>query len=169
MTPHVQNFGQFRSLSFRVIQVFTGELPFPGLSESEVEESVLQGKRPTRPIHPAVIDPVWELMQRCWSEDPKARPTAEVVLQDLKSIIDRNSKLQPLPPAVVSPLLESILKFLDDDPKDRPTAERFVQDLKSTIDINDNLPGPNADEAGEVLESAVSGDNEPAATVSSED
>ena len=63
-------------------KIFTGKLPFGGKSEAAVPLSVLNNDRPLRPVHHEVSDRVWEMIQRCWDEDPFQRmtgPEAEVV------------------------------------------------------------------------------------------
>ena len=126
-----------------VVQVFTGEQQFPGLSVFQFEQDInILRESPARPTHPAVIDPVWELMERCWSEDPRARPTA---MQVLESIINLTS--QPERPA---------------------TAEALSAELLQQSSNSENLSRPNAVKVVEVLESVVSGDDE-AATVHRED
>ena len=82
----VNTFGQFLSLSFHGIQVFTGECPFPELFTIDVASLLAKGKRPTRPEHPAVIEPLWKLMQRCWDKKPQKRPTILEVLECLEGI-----------------------------------------------------------------------------------
>jgi serine/threonine protein kinase len=46
--------------------------------------------RPKRPAGPEVVrwltDKIWELLERCWTLDPAARPTMEDVMQDLEKI-----------------------------------------------------------------------------------
>ena len=142
MIPRVQNFGQLRSPSLRVIQVFTGEWPFPQLSRLLVESELLEGKRPTRPSHPAVIEPLWSLMQRCWDQDPQSRPTVMEVLECLEEIApdvedkwaprqERRNTTQEWP--------ELINRFKD--PLLCPTPVEFSALLKSLASGDGNIKG----------------------------
>ena len=104
----MQTFGQFHSLSFHGIQVFTGEWPFPGLWNINVTARLVEGERPTRPEHPAVIEPLWELMQRCWDKKPEDRPTILEVLECLEGIapiVEGEWKPQPEHPVIAEALL----------------------------------------------------------------
>ena len=49
----------------------------------------MSGKRPSRPTHPALANPLWALIQRCWDQDPHLRPEVSEVLRvlfDLESV-----------------------------------------------------------------------------------
>jgi len=46
---------------------------------------ITEGKRPPRPVHPALTDDLWELMERCWAQEPDSRPEMLEVLQVLRS------------------------------------------------------------------------------------
>lgn len=43
----------------------------------------MNGERPSRPAHPSLNDPLWELIQRCWSDAAKDRPEMTEVVKDL--------------------------------------------------------------------------------------
>ena len=47
--------------------------------------AIAQGERPQRPKHPRVTGAVWELVQRCWDDNPCSRPEASEVSQILLS------------------------------------------------------------------------------------
>ena len=62
--------------------MFSGEIPFGDVPSITAMLSVVQGKRPPRPIHPGFTEDLWKLIQRCWNGDPNSRPQAsEVALQ----------------------------------------------------------------------------------------
>lgn len=57
-------------------------------------------QRPPRPETPdgaLMSDPLWELVNRCWTHQPPERPTASEVARDLKAIIDRDPGVSELP------------------------------------------------------------------------
>ena len=47
-------------------------------------QKVAGGYRPAKPF--SVPMPVWDVVQRCWSQDPKVRPSMEEVLLELLAI-----------------------------------------------------------------------------------
>ena len=47
--------------------------------------AIAKGERPSRPRHPRVTGTVWELVQRCWDDNPCSRPEASEVSQILLS------------------------------------------------------------------------------------
>ena len=76
-------------------QLATGEVPFEGMSKAEFFEHVVKGgNRPPmtalrdRPFpHPHYLpDEFCDLIQRCWHEDPAARPTSAQVLATLREV-----------------------------------------------------------------------------------
>lgn len=77
------------SYSMTVLEVMTGLLPFHQLKRTpEVLIKMQQGERPPRPTDPEVIargldDKLWNLITRCWHQDPMRRPTINQVLAEL--------------------------------------------------------------------------------------
>jgi len=45
----------------------------------------MAGERPPRPTHPTLTDELWELIQRCWDQEPQSRPKILEVAQVLRS------------------------------------------------------------------------------------
>jgi serine/threonine protein kinase len=68
-----------------IVQVLTGEIPFPGHGAVGSVYSVMKGARPIKPAKASTIgfsDPLWAFVQRCWDADMKLRPESrEVVVQ----------------------------------------------------------------------------------------
>ena len=67
----------------------TGKIPWPELSDQNVEILASKGKRPRRPrsFDATGITPgVWAVAERCWHEKPERRPEVKTVLQALENI-----------------------------------------------------------------------------------
>jgi serine/threonine protein kinase len=68
------------SFSMTVIEILTCRLPFSHRRhDSMVVHDVFHGRRPIRPSNPEVTDPMWELIQSCWHQDPSKRSTMAIV------------------------------------------------------------------------------------------
>lgn len=77
---------RFGSPSFFVTtQVFTDKVPFSDRSEYMAVFAVLNGERPPRPTHATCTDVLWDLMERCWEDDPYSRPEVGEVLKIVSS------------------------------------------------------------------------------------
>lgn len=68
------------------MQVFSGKVPFPGMTAQVVPAMIMGGQRPERPTHPGLTDALWELTKRCWGMVPEDRPEMEDVIQYLKKM-----------------------------------------------------------------------------------
>jgi len=60
-------------------QMFSGSPPFLMNFHAAILE-ILNGERPGRPVA-LRHDGLWEIMKRCWSQDPKKRPTTTRLLE----------------------------------------------------------------------------------------
>ena len=58
------------------------EMIYDGETPDHID--VINGKRLNRP--PKATDDIWELMQRCWEQDPKKRPTFKEIQPKLEKI-----------------------------------------------------------------------------------
>ena len=70
-----------------ILEVLTGRPPFPHYSDITVVRKVVDGERPMRPQGPGRVwftDDLWGMLERCWSPQPKVRPTAEAILGHLE-------------------------------------------------------------------------------------
>ena len=68
--------------------MFSGELPFESLNEHQFVSALMQGRRPSRPLHAlsatrGLNDKVWHLVEACWGELPGNRPTADEIIKTL--------------------------------------------------------------------------------------
>ncbi|WVQ86131.1 hypothetical protein IAT38_008299 [Cryptococcus sp. DSM 104549] len=70
--------------SMAVYEVLTGSVPYGYVDDSQVRKNIQKGIRPSRP--PNVPDPLWDLITKCWAQDPKQRPDFEAVVEQMGSI-----------------------------------------------------------------------------------
>lgn len=80
--------------SLHHLQVFSGDVPFRNFLSPEllIDGVVTRERRPDRPVA-LVDDHVWEVIQKCWRADPKARPKAKEVQASLKTLRSSASSL----------------------------------------------------------------------------
>ena len=87
------------ALGMVILEVLTGQAPFPSYNGVIVMRKVIEGELPERPQGPEAVwftDDLWETLEQCWSPQPKVRPTVETVLE----FLERGSTAwQPLPPS----------------------------------------------------------------------
>jgi hypothetical protein len=68
-------------------QICIRALPFPqGFNVFKIVLEVSQGFRPQRPGDDVVDDSLWALIDRCWAQDPLARPRMSEVLRHFVSL-----------------------------------------------------------------------------------
>lgn len=86
------------ALGMVVLEVLTGQAPFPRYTGLTVMKRVVDGERPGRPQGARAAwftDSLWETLEQCWSPRPKDRPTVGAVLGCLERV---STAWQPLPP-----------------------------------------------------------------------
>ncbi|KAF8756462.1 kinase-like protein [Rhizoctonia solani] len=80
------------ALGMTILQIATGEPPYAGKSDRTVVSNVFRSILPHRPNFDDMIsdqaekDKLWNLLIRCWEQDPKLRPTAAEVKNALIEI-----------------------------------------------------------------------------------
>lgn len=67
-----------------VFEVMTGSPPFPGITDAAVMFEVILGARPLRPTGGWCPDHIWDLVERCWSQNPDERPRAVEIVRRLQ-------------------------------------------------------------------------------------
>jgi serine/threonine protein kinase len=86
------------ALGMVILEVLSGEPPFPNYNGLVVMRKLIEGELPERPQGAEGVwftDDLWEMLQHCWSPLPEWRPTIDVVLECLKQ---GSTSWQPLPP-----------------------------------------------------------------------
>ena len=73
------------------VELFTGEVPFGWMNGNAwVLERVLMGTRPENPSGAGEVgltDSMWELICRCWEQNPARRPTMKEVVRGLETLV----------------------------------------------------------------------------------
>ncbi|THH04964.1 hypothetical protein EW145_g5145 [Phellinidium pouzarii] len=75
-----------------IIEMLSGDIPFPGQSSQNIFLSLVNYKFPARPVSDDCSDELWSLIQQCWRRKPDERPTASHVLSVLRPLT--SSRLQ---------------------------------------------------------------------------
>lgn len=72
-----------------LLKLYTGEDPFPGLSQFAVAKHVTDGHRPDRPLfhgHSYMDGDLWSVVNACWTQSPLDRPTAEKLVDWISTV-----------------------------------------------------------------------------------
>jgi len=83
-------------------EIFSDQVPFfESPHDVLIILGVVQGKRPTRPLHDlsgkrGFSDEVWDLIEACWAQDPAQRPTAEQVVERIRALPNWQNDQRPL-------------------------------------------------------------------------
>lgn len=81
-----------------VYEVVTGVRPFRRYKVVELPLLTKQGLRPTKPDDPVAVgfgSGTWELIERCWNEDFKERPTAGDAVGHFERIVATSIEVDP--------------------------------------------------------------------------
>jgi len=84
------------ALGMVIYEVLSGQAPFSQWRDPEIVYMVLGGERPKRPEGDEgklFTDKIWEMLGRCWQNQPDARPSAKTILRGLEG------NLSPLRPS----------------------------------------------------------------------
>ncbi|KAG8710749.1 hypothetical protein FRC11_004169 [Ceratobasidium sp. 423] len=76
-----------------ILEIFTGSIPYNGLSDIAVIKCISQKIPPERPQQHIPIGKIsstllWALMKSCWDKDPQSRPPALQIRDELKAIME---------------------------------------------------------------------------------
>ena len=75
------------ALGMLILEVLTGQVPFPGYNNLVAMRKIVEGEQPERPQGPETVwftDDLWVMLEQCWVIKPELRPTVEGVLERLK-------------------------------------------------------------------------------------
>lgn len=76
-----------------ILEILTGDKPYQYLAnDMQVITAVQQSIKPQRPTEPPV-EPIWDLMERCWDDNPADRPEMSFVLSRLEKYNRREGAL----------------------------------------------------------------------------
>ena len=121
------------ALAMVILEVLTGQVPFPRYDGFIVVRKVVNGERPERPQGPGAAwftDDLWEMLERCWSPNPKLRPTVEAVLECLEW---SSTAWHPLPPSADD-------NFQPDDDHDSFSTMSHLSRTSRHLYLNLHLP-----------------------------
>ena len=82
------------SFGMLVVEVFTGEVPFGEIKNEEVVLRILRGGRPEMPANAqaaGLTGGVWKLLESCWEQNPKKRPTMKEVVRRWEKFVELGS------------------------------------------------------------------------------
>ena len=91
------------ALGMVAYEVLSRKVPFFEYSHYAISGEILAGKRPGRPQGKRGVwftDDVWKVLERCWTPQPRDRPSIEDVLQHLREV----SRSWVLPSPQLSPV-----------------------------------------------------------------
>jgi len=93
------------------VEVFTGKIPFGEQKNEAVVLRISRGGRPEMPENAQAVgltDEIWKLLESCWQQNPKKRPTMEEVVRRWERFVGSNGNNSdltkgPLPAAGLTP------------------------------------------------------------------
>ena len=77
------------ALGMVILEVLTGQAPFPRCNYLVVMRKIVEGERPDRPQGPEGVwftDDLWGMLEQCWLSKPEMRPTVEGILERLAQV-----------------------------------------------------------------------------------
>ena len=78
------------------VEVFTGKIPFEEQKNEAVVLRISQGDRPEMPGNARDIGltpEIWDLLERCWRQDPKKRPAMRDVVRRWQKFVGYDDHL----------------------------------------------------------------------------
>ena len=75
------------------VEVFTGKIPFDEQKNEAVVLQISRGGRPTMPPNAQAVGltgEMWKLLESCWQQNPKKRPTMEEVVRRWETFVEHD-------------------------------------------------------------------------------
>ena len=85
------------------VEVFTGKIPFEEQKNEAVVLRISRGGRPEMPGNAQAVGlttEIWKLLESCWHQNPKKRPTMEEVVRRWRKFVDNNNDNNVVPECV---------------------------------------------------------------------
>ncbi|KAF9789402.1 kinase-like domain-containing protein, partial [Thelephora terrestris] len=76
----------YYALGMVILEVLSGQAPFFRFKEFLVVPKVIDSEHPERPKVTWLTDDLWRVLEKCWSSQPKDRPTVRTVLDCLERV-----------------------------------------------------------------------------------
>ena len=77
------------------VEIFTGQIPFVEQENAVIVVfQILRGDRPKMPENTHEVGltvEIWNLIESCWRQDPKKRPTIEEIVARLQELVNKNN------------------------------------------------------------------------------
>ena len=81
------------------VEVFTGEIPFAGKENERVVPEIRSGGRPKMPQNAGEVGltvEMWKFLEGCWKQNPKRRPTMNVVVREWERFVESSRCVERL-------------------------------------------------------------------------
>jgi len=78
------------SFAMLVVEVFTGAPPFEGRTPAKAAYDIFRGDRPEMPGNAQAVGltaEMWELLEKCWHQNPENRPTMGEVVRIWRTFV----------------------------------------------------------------------------------
>jgi len=75
------------------VEVFTGKIPFEEQKNEAVVLQISRGGRPVMPANAQVVgltSDMWKLLESCWQQNPKKRPTMDEVVRRWETFVEHD-------------------------------------------------------------------------------
>lgn len=93
------------ALGMVIYEVFSGLVPFYPSRAPRIYQRVLAGERPGRPQGTQgerFTDDIWEMVTRCWGQEPSSRPGLDYVLRSLQDVKQPSRPASPASGSVIA-------------------------------------------------------------------
>ena len=85
------------------VEVFTGKIPFEEQKNETVVLRISQGGRPGMPEDAHAVGltvEMWNVLESCWHQNPKRRPTMQEVVRRLQKFAENEDDMNAFPECV---------------------------------------------------------------------